>query len=284
MRRLFAGFIAAVTLTAAGLIGAGPAYAATSYFYAIGEQFGLNADGAAVNITAHSPAVNGAHDGTSSHSVGELAVFSNDRKNRIEVGWRKPTVSATSVFVYHYVDGVPQGYNLCTDYAANPVNAGSAFPATWVNDLTNPPRFQIVHTNNAWWIALTRTVNGVQEGNWLCNFPDAVWSSAGITWTKVAQVQAYAEVAASNGTATPCSDMGNGQNASSGTAARIASYSLQGQVNLVAPFSPPTAAAFTTRIQPTTGPMTMSVISSTGFRYGTPMWKADNTLPGIIGC
>jgi hypothetical protein len=268
MRRLFAGFIAAVTLTAAGLIGAGPAYAATSYFYAIGEQFGLNADGAAVNLTVENPHVNSAHDGNSSHSIAELAVFSTDRKNRIEVGWRKG-VSTHTIFTYHTVNGALMGYNGCADYAANPVNAGSTVPAAWVGDKVNPPRFQVVHSNGAWWVAV--------GGAWLCSFADTVWTSAGITWNKVNQVQAYGEVAASNGTATPCSDMGDGQNASSGTAARIGSYSLQGQ-------SPALAAAFTTRTVPSTGPPTISVQTSTTFRYGTPMWKADNTLPGVIGC
>jgi hypothetical protein len=282
IRRITTALIGACLALTGVVMAASPAQAVTTYHYAIGEQFGIVADGAAVNLTVENPAVNSTHDGSSAHSLAELAVFSNDRLNRIEVGWRKKATDTTpKMFVYHAVNGVNMGYNLCTDYSGNAFNAGSAMPPAWIGDKVNPARFQILHSGTAWWIAMSRTVSGVTEGGWVCYFPDSTWTSAGVTWNKVEQVQAYAEVA-SPLTATPCSDMGDGQDASSGTSARIGSYTLQGQT------SGP-AAAFTTRTAPTGVGITISVQAPDTFRYGWKGYKDNpsptaDSLPGIVGC
>lgn len=246
---------------------ASPALAVTTYHYAVGAQTGIVADGAAVNLTVESPNLNAAHDGGGSHSLAELAVFSADNKDVIEAGWRKTTSAGPDLFVHHWVNGAPMGYNLCVDYSAEPFNAGNAIPAAMVGNKTNPPRFQIVHSGTNWWIAFNL--------KWVCSFPDSVWTSAGRTFVKVEKVQAYGEVA-STITATPCADMGDGQSASSGTAARIGSYSLQGQT------SGP-AAAFGVYTLPATAGITTFVASTTTFRYGWSGYKANNTLPGNIG-
>lgn len=275
MNKRLTAFAASLLLALAGVVGLAstPALAVTTYHYAIGEQFSIVADGAAVNLTVESPAVNGTHDGSNAHSLAELAVFSADRKNRIEAGWRKSASAAPTFFVYHSVNNVPMGYNLCTDYAAEPFNAGNTIDPTLVGNKTTPPRVQIVHSGTNWWIAFNL--------KWVCSFPDSTWTSAGQTFVKVEQVQAYAEVA-STLTATPCSDMGDGQLASSGTSARIGSYSLQGQTSGA-------AAAFTTRAAPTGVGITISPQSTTTFRYGWTGYKDNpsptaDSLPGIVGC
>jgi len=257
-----------VALSGVVVLSGSPALAAATYFYAAGQQDDLVADGAAVNLTVENPTVSSAHDGGGSHSLAELLVRSTDGKDRIEAGWRKTTTAATSFFVFHSVNGVPQGYNLCTDYAAEPFNAGNAIPAALVGEKNTPPRFQIVHSGTSWWVAFNL--------KWVCSFPDSIWTSAGRTFNKVNTVIAYGEYAATI-TATPCGDMGDGQTVSSSTAARIGSYSLQGQTAGAAP-------AFSVYTQPSTVGITTAVQSATTFRYGWAGYSAANTLPGVIGC
>lgn len=259
---------ATMLVVIAGLIGlsASPALAAVTYHYAVGEQSSIVADGAAVNITVESPAGDATHDGASSHSLGELIVRSTDLKDSIEIGWRKPATSATAFFVYHTVNGVPMGYNLCTDYSAEPFNAGDLIPSTMVGTGVGP-RFEITHSGTNWWVAFNL--------KWVCSFPDSVWTSAGRTFNKVNYVQAYGEVA-STSTTKPCTDMGDGQAATSGTAARIGSYSLNNQTSGSAP-------AFNTYTLPSTAGITINAVSATTFRYGWSGYTAAGTLPGNTG-
>lgn len=259
---------AAVLIVLAGVFGiTGPALAVTTYYYAIGQQTGLVADGAAVSMTIDSPNLSSTHDGSNAHSIAELAVFSADSKNRIEAGWRKgATASGPTMFVYHVVNGVPQGYNLCTDYAPEPFNAGAAIPSTMVGNGTSY-RFQIVHSGSNWWVAFNL--------KWVCTFPDSLWTSAGQTFTKVNYVMAYGEVAAT-ASATPCSDMGNGLASSSASASRIGSYSLQGEASAI-------PASFTTFTQPNNVGITVTNLSQYTFRYGWAGYTNANTLPGNVG-
>jgi Neprosin len=260
---------AAVFIVLAGVFGiAGPAMAVTTYSYAVGQQTGLTADGAAVSLTIENPNLSSTHDGSNSHSIAELAVFSADSKNRIEAGWRKgATDTGPKMFVYHVVNNVPQGYNLCTDYSAEPFNTGTAIPSTMVGD-GNSYRFQILHSGTNWWVAFNL--------KWVCYFPDSVWTSAGVTWNKLDHVMAYGEVAAT-ATATACADMGNGKPATDNYAARVGSYALQGEVNN-------TPASFTTFTQPSNVGITINNISQYTFRYGWAGYNgATNTLPGNVG-
>lgn len=262
--RLMAVMAGILVMLTGSLAISSPAMAVVTYHYAVGQQTGIVADGAAVNMTVHSPYVNGAHDGTSSHSIAELTVRSADSKDRIEVGWRKPTVSPVSMFVYHAINGVGQGYNLCTDQAGTAFNAGDAIPAAVIG---TSPRFQILHSGTKWWIQF--------NAQWICTFDDSVWTSQGRTFNKVEQVQAFGEVA-SNVSATPCTDMGNNQASTGATAARIENYALQGQT------SGP-AAAFSNYVQPAGVGITQTVVSTTAFKYGWAGYTSTNTLPGNYG-
>lgn len=260
---------AAVFVVLAGVFGvASPALAATTYHYAIGQQTGLVADGAAVSLTIENPNLNGAHDGNNSHSIAELAVLSSDSKNRIEAGWRKgATDTGPKMFVYHVVNNVPQGYNLCADVAAEPFNTGMAFPAGMIGTGISY-RFEIRHSGASWWVAF--------NNKWVCSFSDTLWTSQGQTFNKLNYVLAYGEVA-STATATPCGDMGNGKPSSDGYAARIGSYALINEATA-------TPASFTTFVSPGGAlGITITNISQYTFRYGWSGYTAANTLPGNIG-
>ena len=265
MRKIVSLLIAGITVAAGVLIGT-PAYAATTYHYAVGNQTGLVADGAAVNITVESPFVSSA-DGSNAHSLAELVVQSADLKDRIEVGWRKKTTGTPKLFVYHAINGVGQGYDLCTDYATEPRNTGADLSA--YATLPAPgPRFQIVNTGTAWWVAF--------DLKWVCYFPNSVWTNAGRTFNKVNTVQAYGEVA-STLTATPCTDMGDGQFGTSGTAAQIGSYSLQGLTS----GGPANFSIYTT---PATSVYTVNVVTpGETFRYGGTGYNSSGGTPGSAG-
>lgn len=273
MNKRMTAFVASLLLSISGVVGlaASPALAVTTYHYAIGEQNGLVADGAAVNLTAEDPQLDATHDGGGSHSLAELAVASDDRKDYIEFGWRKVAGGVPRLFSFHRVNGSPMTYNACTDYASEPFNINDPIPATMITNQDNP-RFQVVHSGANWWLAFNL--------KWVCYYPDTIWTSAGRTFNKVNTVQAYGEVA-STITATPCADMGRGTPASSGTAARIGSYTLQGQTSGPAP-------AFTVYTQPSTAGITTNVVTSTTFRYGWEGYKDQpspnpDTLPGSVG-
>ena len=286
MQKRITAFVAAFFLSLATAVVAdtSPAFAATTYHYAIGEQKNILADGAAVNLTVEAPHVNATHDGSGSQSLAELAVRSANGQNVIEVGWRKTATAAPVLFTYHWVAGVGQGYNLCTDYAANSVNSGSPIPTAWVGDSVSPARFQILHSGTNWWVAMSRTISGVTEGGWVCSLADSLWTSQGQTFNKVEMVQAYAEVASTVST-TPCSDMGDVVDAA--TPSRIGSYNLQGQTVGSVP-------SFTLKTLPSTVGIQVTNLSGAGnpvttFSYGWAGYKDNpsptaDSLPGIAGC
>lgn len=263
-----AAFVASLAVfTAAAVFSATPAMAATTYHYARGVQSGVVADGAAVNLTVENPYIDSS-DGAGSHSLAELIVQSADLQQGVEVGWRKASPTGTvKLFVYHRVNGVGQGYDLCTDYASEPRNAGADI--TSYVGAVNSPRFQITNTGTAWWIAF--------DLKWVCYIPNTVWSSASppVTFNKANTVQAYGEYA-STVKAKPCGDMGNGQDASSGTAARIGSFSLVNPTPVVSP-------SLTVSAVPSGAGITTSVLSPTTFRYGWKGYSSTGTLPGTTG-
>jgi hypothetical protein len=257
--------LAALALILASVFIGSPAHAANTYFYAVGNQTGVVADGAAFNITVENPYVTG----TSAHSIGQMVVQSADLQQRVEVGWRKGAGAGQvpKLFTYHAINGVGQGYNLCTDYAAEPVNVGADLSA-WASVAAPGPRFQIINTGTAWWVAFNL--------KWVCHFPNSLWTNAGVTFNKINTIQAYGEVVSTT-TATPCTDMGDGQFGSSGTAAQIGSYSLQGQTSGPAP----SLNIYTT---PATAAYTVSVVTpNVTFRYGGRGYSAAGTLPGVQG-
>jgi hypothetical protein len=149
------------------------------------------------------------------HTLAELAVSSADGKQVVEVGWtvdRAVNSGSTEphLFVFHWVDGKPACYNGCGFVRT----AGGGGPAGRRMTPGEVPYFTIRHAPGAWWIS----ADGV---GWLGYFPDSLW---GGRFTQAGRQQWFGEVAAS--TAAPCSDMGNGRPASSGSATRIHNIGL----------------------------------------------------------
>jgi hypothetical protein len=267
-----------------GLPGKTPATAARSltggpyFFYAIGQQVfapGTSTKGAAVNLTVEDPAMDQTND---AHSLAELAVRSADSQQTVEVGWTKdPVVCGTTsgianrcLFGFHWINGVPQGYNTgCVDYAANPINLGAS-----LNGITpgTSKRFQVTWNAGNWWL--------YYDLQPVCHFPGTRWTTATppVTYSDAGLVQAFGEVATkASGDLTPCTDIGNGLQAASagGLAARLGSFSL----------TSPTPSTLAGNLSPSTSPATaaytiVTVTPGITFRYGGEGYSAAGTLPG----
>ncbi len=222
--------------------------------YAQASQF-VFADGARGYFTIPKPVV-APHD---SHSLAELAVQSSDQRQVIEVGW---TVDRglngdddPHLFVFHWIDGVRTCYNACGFVPFNEpgYTAGMKLPVT-----TTPTQFNILHHGAEWRVGY--------NGHWVGAFPDSEWSN---TFKVAGLVQWFGEVASPG--ATSCTEMGNGQPASSITAARIERMG----------FAPARiTAAFSTRA---TSPDAYSVLSTgpDSMRFGGA--GSCRTVPSIIG-
>jgi hypothetical protein len=217
-----------------------------NYFYAVGSQVGAS-DGAYANVAIGKPVL----DKDDYHTLTEISVQSADGQQIVEVGW---TVDRTvngdedpHLFVYHWVDRVPSCYNACgwVQYSKT-TTPGDTLP----KDVTK--RFGIQHANGGWWVAY--------DTEWIGYFPDALWSGG---YTRSGVQQFFGEVAAS--TAKPCSEMGNGLDATKDAgAARIGSVT---QLN-----GPDPSVAVRT-LGPdtkTSSPYPALVLSGRTFRFGGP--------------
>lgn len=182
---------------------------AVTYLYGSGYQY-ATADGAYGYFKVARPALAAAD----SHTLAELAVQSADGQQIVEIGWTvdRSLYGDTNprLFVFHWINGTPTCYNACGFVRYDTSIAPGML-------LTNGGTYQftIQHYQGNWWIGLNT--------KWLGYYPDSRW---GGTYTKAGLVQWFGEVAA--GSATPCTDMGNGQFASSTTAASITSLAFIG--------------------------------------------------------
>ena len=194
-----------------------------------------------------------------SHSLAELAVESSDQMQVIEVGW---TVDRglngdddPHLFVFHWIDGARTCYNACGFVPFNEpgYTAGMKLPVT-----SNPVQFNILHHGTEWRVGY--------NGHWVGAFPDSEWTNR---FKVTGLVQWFGEVATP--TASSCTEMGNGQPASSATAARIERIG----------FAPArVTAAIATGA---TSPDAYSVLrtGADSMRFGGP--GSCRTVPNIVG-
>ena len=213
------------------------------------------ADGAWGYYTVAKPVV----AATDFHSLAELAVLSSDQHQVVEVGW---TVDRglngdddPHLFVYHWVDGHKTCYNSCGFVPRNEpgYTAGMKLPVS-----TTPVQFAILHHGTEWLVGY--------NGHWVGSFPDTLWTNR---FKVTSLVQWFGEVDGS--TATPCTEMGNGQFADSTTAARIQKVgSWPGQIvpNLI------TSA-------PNPDMYTVLRTDAAGIRFGGP--GDCKTVPNVVG-
>jgi hypothetical protein len=174
------------------------------YFYAVGSQVG-DSDGAYSNLIVSRPVlVKGDY-----HTLAEIAVQSADGSQVVEVGWSVDRVvngdDDPHLFVFHWVDGKGTCYNACgyQSYSTT-TKPGDTLPIN-VNK-----RFGIQHFGTNWWIAY--------DTEWIGYFPDDLWDGK---YTRSGLQQFFGEVAA--GSTSPCTQMGNGVDATKDTAARFGS-------------------------------------------------------------
>ena len=169
----------------------------SGYLYA-GASQRVNNDGTWADITVAKPYVAPADD----HTLAEIAVESTDEQQIVEVGWIVGSGDPEPrLFVYHWVNNQETCYNGCgyvqtsTRYAP-----GQKLPL-------GVQEFRIQHFSGRW--------NLGYGGEWFGYFPDSLW---GGRYTSSGVVQWFGEVSAASTTRT-CTDMGNGQSASSNSAA-----------------------------------------------------------------
>jgi hypothetical protein len=181
--------------------------AADTYLYGGVYQF-TQADGASVSMTVGQPELEPGV-ARAPHSLGEVAAESADGQQIVEVGW---TIDRTlnpdarpHLFVFHWVNGSPGCYNGCGyQQVDNLVAPGAAMGANTQH------HFEILYFEGNWWIQL--------DNEWIGFFPGSLWSGG---FTRTGLVQFFGEVYAES--ASPCTDMGNGEFADNTAAASISS-------------------------------------------------------------
>lgn len=195
------------------------------------------------------------------HSLGELAAQSADGRQIVEIGW---TVDRglngdddPHLFVFHWVDRVPSCYNGCGFVPLNEpgYTAGMKLPAS-----PTPKQFAIRHHGTNWWVGYNR--------HWVGSFPDSLWDGR---FKATGLVQWFGEV--DGKTATPCTQMGNGEFAASATAARVENVGFWAGNPGVTP------AISTLNTQPAF--FTALRTDSAGMRFGGP--GACRAVPDVRG-
>jgi hypothetical protein len=170
------------------------------YFYSVGTQIG-DSDGAYGNLSIAKPKlVTGDF-----HTLAEIAVQSADSSQIVEVGWNVDRVvngdDDPHLFVFHWVDGKGTCYNACGYVPYTDAKPGDTVPYGLSK------RFGIQFFGGNWWIAY--------DTDWIGYFPGDLW---GGKYTRSGLQQFFGEVAA--GSTTPCTQMGNGDDATDSNATR----------------------------------------------------------------
>jgi hypothetical protein len=180
------------------------------YFYASGYQY-QQAAGMFGEATQHRPYLAPGDY----HTLFELAAQSANGSQIVEVGWNinravNGSDTAPHLFVFHWIDGVPQCYNGCgwVQYSA------TRYPGMRLAVTDTPQAYGIEYHQGNWWVTY--------QGEWIGYFPGSRWRG---TFTQIGLAQWFGEVAASS--ASPTTDMGNGQWGSSISAARLDSPRLR---------------------------------------------------------
>lgn len=167
-------------------------------------------DGASVNMQVIDPVRDPLYD---YHSLAELAVSKtiNGKQQTIEVGITDDAVvnggctpqpsckDRPFLFVFHWIDDVPQCYNGCgwVDNGAVALNAGADLSSM----VGTNRRARIEYFSGNWWIAF--------DNQWIGHFPGTRWTNAGVVgFTNTTLQQSFGEIVSSDD--LTCGDMGTG--------------------------------------------------------------------------
>jgi hypothetical protein len=174
------------------------------------------------------------------HTVMEVAArnpaTTAGQENIAEIGWNvNPNScggsSTACLFVYHWIDGVGQGYGTnFTDLSGqpgySPIGPGDSLSA----HVGQTRQFGMTYLTNAqstnregWWAYFNSLYVGY--------YPIANWTGAGETFTETDRVEAFAEVLSGN--VETCSDMGSGAMAGTAPSSNINSYNVFGTTDTV---------------------------------------------------
>jgi hypothetical protein len=182
------------------------------------------------------------------HSLNEVGVESSDGQQAVEVGWIvSPPMygdSATHLFFDVWINGQFQGYGADVTPVQNSCEYGETLQPNQTQE------FGIAQYDGYWWVSY--------GDQWCGAFADSLWNS---DFTSGGLTQWFGEVYAAN-TSSPCTQMGDGQWASSSSAAEVSDLELLQGSDLT-----PATPSFTTFA---TNPAYYSVhtVSNTAFRYG----------------
>jgi hypothetical protein len=172
-------------------------------FFSVADQYASMSGGWAV-ITVSRPYV--APSDFSSDAF--LEIKSRNGRQAVAVGWmvdpKSHGGSGPRLFIYRYINGVQKCPKNCGYVSRNAkVHPGIHLP-------TGAREFGIEQRHGAWWIGY--------NGKWIGYYPDSLWHGK---YKKAGLALWYGQVVVSS--TSPCTDMGNGQWASSPSAASFSS-------------------------------------------------------------
>jgi hypothetical protein len=258
--------------------------------------------GVALDMTIAAPYMN---YGSEYHGIMEVSL-QDANGNVVEVGWtRNPqvcsgqtTATAPCLFVFSWETGDGQCYNGC---GFIPTAGGSTYTIGGL--LPNPNNssglnFRLLKTATDIFVGVG---DPADPKYWVGRWPLSLWdvsvdptSDATAPFGQPTLTQAFTETASvepvspTYGTTTPCSDAGNGYEATSpnggANAARILNYKVLTGTGSTSVFASPSWEN-----QPSTIPVGASGVfpmqtpATYNFRVGGPLFRSNNTVPGVRG-
>jgi hypothetical protein len=249
--------------------------------------------GVALDMTIAAPYMN---YGSEYHGIMEVSL-QDALGNVVEVGWtRNPqvcsgqvTATAPCLFVFSWKAGVPDCYNGC---GFIPTSGATYVPGGLLPNPNNSSglNFRLLKTTTDIFVGVG---DPTDPNYWVGRWPLSMWPTEA-PFGQPVLTQAFTEtasvepVSATYGTTTPCSDAGNGYEATSpngGTmAARIVNFKVLTGTGSTAVFASPSWAN-----QPSTIPVGASGVfpmqtpATYNFRVGGPLFRGNNTVPGVRG-
>lgn len=220
-----------------------------NYCWATAYQYPSSAtQGASADYTQEDPAIAAGDAG--GHSLAEMWAGTTDLKEAIEVGWGVfPGVfggTLPHLWVYHWVDGAPQGYDTnFTPYVQSPAVGMVVTPGATVN-------YEVQYYQGNWWVGY--------GGTWFGYFAGSLWAHAAEPFTSIGEVSWYGEV--ESALTQPATAMGNGIMGTQAGAATISNIHLVGS-SVALGWIPPTSTKYS-----------MGQQTASGFSYGGPGYVA----------